>query len=82
MKTIPDIGSRARYTGGRFGDQTVTGTVLKVYPSLRSNGSERPFSPAMWRVRFEVDEIPEGWVYGASRRFAPAIRDIEPEGRA
>lgn len=74
MKTKPAIGLRVT---AKWRDLRLTGTVRRLWPSLRENGTESPFSPERWSASVEVDDLPEGWPYRINR-FAPLIANIEP----
>lgn len=73
MKVLPKNGTRVTC---RWRDRTLTGTVVKHYPSYRANGTERPFNPEWDAVSVAVDDLPEGWPY-RTNRFAPRIEDVE-----
>jgi hypothetical protein len=77
MDTIPEIGQRVRYRGSVL-MAACEGEVTKIYEGYKPDLSPAPFTPQTWHVAMRVDVKPEGWPYGLSDSFAPAIADIEP----
>lgn len=92
MNTLPEIGSRVRYTGKAWWAKghEIIGTVVKHYPAYDdqwdedthewSPGSSRPHSE--WGVGVELDTVPPEFPYRGEddrgRRFVPVVRDVEP----
>ena len=78
MKTLPPIGTRVRYRGGRVVGPCV-GTIQKHFPDFDPDTlRERPFNPQQWHVSIEVEKLPKRWPYPGTRNFAPAVAEIEP----
>jgi len=76
MKTMPDIGTRVRFTREDKPERTVTGTVVTQYPgeSFHVDGKKVETDDA---AEIKVDSIPDWWPYTDQDSFCPSIQELE-----
>lgn len=76
MDTMPEIGTRVRFTRADKPERTITGTVTAHWPSnsFYVDGKKVTTDPA---ASMKVDSIPDWWAYPNSDIFAPSIHELE-----
>lgn len=91
MNRAPKIGARVQVKRGhRY--YPCAGTVEKIYKAHRYTWADddprwdtdempqiaglKPESD--WHVTVKVDQLPKGWAYIGSDKFAPQVSDLEP----
>lgn len=92
MKHCPKIGDRIFYSDpsweyGGWRSEGITGTVTRIWQEhddvFDDDGEfvrQGPLLPeSKWKVSVEVDAIPDGWAYGAHKRFVADVALLKPE---
>ena len=89
MKSVPKIGARIHLKEGhRY--FPCTGTVKKIWPAVEYDDEgfdweneegvppvKGPRPVTEWQVTMEVDEHPQHWSYGETKKFCPTVEEIE-----
>lgn len=76
MKTMPEIGTRVRFTRADKPERTITGTVTEQWPSYSFHVDGKKVT-ADDAASVTVDSIPDWWAYPNSDTFAPSIDELE-----
>ena len=76
MKTMPNIGTRVRFTREDRPENTITGTVVTHYPSESFHVDGKKVTPPD-AAEIKVDSIPSWWPYTDLDTFCPSIDELE-----
>ena len=76
MKTMPDIGTRVRFTREDKPENTITGTVVTHYPSESFHVAGKKVTTND-SAEIKVDSIPDWWPYPDADTFCPDIHELE-----
>ena len=87
MRKCPKLGDRVFYrspedTYASWRSDGLTGTVRAIYPSyVYDDERDQPTNTlepeSEWAVGVEVDQVPDGWPYPHTNRFAPEVKRLK-----